>query len=193
MLPAWATVVVSLGGAFAVAAASVGVTWLRIRFDREQQRERLAHEREAAWRDRMVAAAADYSTGVEQAILGVRNVITAVYEKQDVEPVVQEAKRLLHEAVARLARVKLLFGQDAEATKAAGDLLPELDLARGAATKLDPTFAWQKLEKVYALHKEFNTAALTTIRQPHWIARADLRAEYRIEGAAASGRPPGPS
>jgi hypothetical protein len=45
----------------------------------------------------------------------------------------------------------------------ATDLLGELDIARGAATNKDPTFAWDKLEKVYKLRDEFNVAAIEAI------------------------------
>lgn len=171
MLHDWAIVLLSLVSGAVGGSIS---TLLRIRFDRkeaaeqrqhdrERQEARLAHERESEWRERRVFAAADFSTGVEQAILGVREIISAVGDKRDIEPVVAEAKRLTHECVARVARIKLLFGEDAAPTQPAKDVLSELELARGAAVKTDPTFAWSKLEKVYKLHAEFNAAALEAL------------------------------
>lgn len=165
MLPAWATVLLSLISAAAGVVGGIVITRIRISFDREQareqrthdrdqQRERLENERQAEWRDRLVLAAADYSTAVEYAILGVRDVISAVADKQEVGPVIDEAKQRSHECVSRLARIKLLFGENANATKPAKELLPELELARGAAAKTDPTFAWEKLGKVYRYHAE---------------------------------------
>jgi hypothetical protein len=169
---------------------------LRVRFDRRQatatrthdremQEARPAHEREAEWRQRLVFAAEDFSIGVEQAILSVRDVISAVSGRDDVESAVKEAKRRLHEVVARFARIKLLFGERATATAPAVDLLVELDLARNAAAKADATFAWEKLEKVYMLHTDFNSAAFEMISSPRWAVGRSLEMPYSSEHPAA--------
>jgi hypothetical protein len=184
-LTGWETVVISLGGGGVTGAAAVAVAVVtgkqgrkqlerriehesdqqteRLRYDREEHESKLRHERSEAWTDRLVRAADDFAIGIEQAILGVRDVIAFVGEDREPEPVVEEAKRRLHEAVARMARVRLLFRDDAEVVQPAKDLLHELDLARGAATNRDPTFAWEKLERVYALRDEFNAAAIKAI------------------------------
>jgi hypothetical protein len=193
MLPAWATVVLSLVSALAGVAGGIVITWMRIGFDRTQateaheherqrQETQLAHEREAEWRERLVFAAVDFSIGVEHAILGVREVISAVRDKRELEPFVVEAKRVLHEAVARVARIKLLFGDGSDSTRLAKDLLPELDLARGAASNPDPTFAWEKLAEVYRLHEQFNTAAFEMISNQRWRVGRNLTMRYRVEG-----------
>jgi hypothetical protein len=176
-LSGWQTVVISLGGGAVTGAAALLVAWVtgrhgrkqldrRLQHERVEQERQREHERSEQWTDRRVRAADDFATGVEQAILGVRDVMAAVRDKRDVEPVAAEAKRRLHEAVARIARVKLLFGGDEKVTRPAENLLGELDLARGAAMSADPTFAWEKLEKVYGWRDEFQSAAIDALRQP---------------------------
>jgi hypothetical protein len=175
VLPAWATVVLSLISAAAGIAGGVVVTKPRIGFDRTenalsrahetaQQERHLEHDRSEQWVDRLVRAADDFSTGIEQAILGVRDVIAAVAEKGDVEAAKAEAKRRVHEAVARVARIELLFGEDTEPARIAKDLLPEIDVARAAADRTDPGLAWETLEKIYGLHAQLNRETLEVIR-----------------------------
>lgn len=205
MLPAWATVAIAAISALAGIVGGVAVTLLRNRFERgqndamrrherEQQEGRLAHERSEQWTERLVRASDDFSTGVEQAILGVRAVIDAVGTKGDVQLAAQEAqrqideaKRRIDEAVARLARIKLLFGADADAVLIAKDLVTELSIARGAAQKTDPTFAWEKLEKISGLHDRFNAAAFEMISSPRWRVGSELELRYRIAGTADGG------
>jgi len=119
---------------------------------------------------------------VEQAILGIRYVITAVSDKEDVDAAAVEAKRRVHEAVARVARIKLLFGEDSKAAGVAKDLLPALDVARSLAERPDGG-AWEKLEKVYGLHRDFNEAAFEMISSPEWKVGKSLSLPYRIESA----------
>src|SRR5204863_245437 len=133
-------------------AGGVVVTLIRIRFDRnenvslreherQRQERQLEHERSEQWVERLVRAADDFSTGVEQAILGVRDVISAVTDQTgDVDQASLEAKRRVHEAIARVGRIKLLFKADSRPAQIAADLLPELDVARQAAEKPDSTF-----------------------------------------------------
>jgi beta-phosphoglucomutase-like phosphatase (HAD superfamily) len=173
----WATVLLALITASAGVVGGVAVTEKRIRFDRdenaknrehekEQQRQQLEHERSEQWVDRLIRAADDFSTGVEPAILGVRDVISVVSGKGDVAAAAVEAKRRNHEAVARVARIKLLFGENSDAANVARDLLPELEVARSAAERPDPTFAWEKLEKVYALYVNVTAREMISSRQP---------------------------
>jgi gas vesicle protein len=176
-LSGWQTVAITIGASGVTALAALLVAQLtgkqgreqlerQLEHEREQQVRRLAHERSEQWTDRLVRAADDFSTGVEQATLGIRDVISAVADKGDVDAASAEAKRRLHEAVARVARIRLLFGDDSPAVTPAGNLLVELDIARGAATKTDGTFAWEKLDKVYRLHEEFRAAAREMIAGP---------------------------
>jgi hypothetical protein len=102
-------------------------TWLRIR-----------HEREEAFRERLLVAADDFATGILQAILAVRDVSVArvdhdpdwatpdQHHHPDVEAASEEARRRIDQAHARLARVELLFGRGSAAGEAAGDLVTAL-------------------------------------------------------------------
>jgi hypothetical protein len=76
VLPAWATVTLAIVTGI---AAGYIVTVVRIRFDRAeakamreherlQQEAQLAHERDEQWRGRLVDAAAEFSTGAQQAL-----------------------------------------------------------------------------------------------------------------------------
>lgn len=180
MLPAWATVAIALGASAITAVAALGATWLRIRFERRQddarrmhdwrqQEAQLEHEREEAWRDRMVRAADDFSTGVEQALLAVNDAISAVTNRADRSAIVEEAHRTIREAVARVGRIRLLFGEESRAVAVARDLLPELRLALsqveggGAEVHARVPHAWKTLEKAYEHHREFNRAAREAI------------------------------
>jgi hypothetical protein len=184
MLPAWATVAISLGGAIVVALSNALVTQLRIRFERDQQHGRLKHERETEWRERLVFAAADFATGVEQAILGLRNVMAAsATNKPEVEPLADEAKRLVQEAMARMARIKLLFGEDAQATKLASALVEELAFALQSVRHGDLGSAKSKLEKAREQYRAFNAAALEMLLNPRWAVGANLQVQYDIAGA----------
>jgi hypothetical protein len=199
-LSGWQTVAITIGASGVTALAALLVAQLtgkqgreqldrQLEHEREQQVRRLAHERSEQWTDRLVRAADDFSTGVEQATLGIRDVISAVAEKGDVDAASAEAKRRLHEAVARVARIRLLFGDDSPAVTPAGNLLVELDIARGAATKTDATFAWEKLDKVYRLHEDFRAAAREMIASPRWSVGKSLEARYDVAGIDASSGP----
>jgi hypothetical protein len=195
VLPAWATVVIAAISALAGVAAGVIVTLIRIRFDRsesaamrehepERQERQLQHERSEQWVERMVRAADDFSTGIEQAILGVRDIINAVADKGDVDKASAEAKRRVDEAIARVARIKLLFKADSKPARIASDLFPELDVARAAATRTDPELAWTKLSTIYGQHAAFNEAAFDIISSPRWSVGTSLTTAYRIERAS---------
>jgi len=199
MLPAWATVSIAAISALAGIIGGVLVTVIRNRseqreneatrrHEREQQEARLAHERTEQWSERLVRAADDFSTGVEQTILGLRDVFTAIGDEGDVDAARAEAKRRLHETVARLARIKLLFGEDAEAVTIARDILGELDYVHRATQEADdPTLAWQHLEKVYGLHASFHAAAFEMISSPRWRVGRDVKLTSRGAGTAAEG------
>jgi hypothetical protein len=191
VLPAWATIVIAAVSALAGIAGGVAVTLTRIHFDRdenatlreherERQERQLQHERNEQWVERLVRAAEDFSTGVEQAVLGIRNVIATVSDNGNVDQADAEAKRRVEEAVARVARIKLLFKADSRPAQIAADLLPELDVARAAATRTD-TLVWDKLSSVYNLHADFMEAAFDIISSPRWSVGKDLTTRYRVE------------
>lgn len=178
MLPAWATVTLSIVSALAGIVGGVAVTRVRIRFDREQaaatrdheqrqQEARLAHEREERWRDRLVDAAAEFSTGGQQAVLRVHEAIQAAGEFEH-QSAIDEARRVNGEVIARVGRVKLLFGEGTAPSDIAGDLIRALETtlthARAASAR-GPSQqpAWNELDKAYAKLGEFNAAALEMI------------------------------
>ena len=108
VLPAWATITLSIVSALAGIVGGVAVTQVRIWFDREQaaatrdherrqQEVRLAHEREEQWRDRLVDAAAEFSTGAQQALLRVHEAIQAAGQVGEQQRAVGEARRVIEE------------------------------------------------------------------------------------------------
>jgi hypothetical protein len=180
VLPAWATITLAAISALAGIVGGLSVTWIRIRFDRtenaeerthqqELQEQRLEHERAEQWRDRLVRAADDFSTGTQQALLRVHEAIQAVVNRGDRKGTVAEAERVIGEAIARVGRVKLLFGEDSEPAKIADRLLPQLELTLGYVKGRRPggrvREAWDAIEKAYARQREFTRAAREAIRQ----------------------------
>ncbi len=89
-------------------------------------------------REAMMAGARDFSTGVQQAIMGVKDAVEAPSRQlADISVVwaaVPEIRRLVGEAEARLARVHLGFGPESEAASAAGAAVAAL---RSAARNLE--------------------------------------------------------
>jgi hypothetical protein len=73
------------------------------------------------------------------------------------------------EAIARVGRVKLLFGEDSEPANRAEDLVRQLEhtltYARDGKEMIEAwdRLAWNQLEKAYAKHRDFNRAALQMI------------------------------
>jgi hypothetical protein len=98
-----------------------------------------------------------------------------------VDAAAADAKRRVHEAVARVA----LFGEDSDAANIAKDLLPEVDVARGLAERPDGERG-TKLEKIYALHRDFNEAAFEMISSPKWAVGKSLSLPYRVERSPAT-------
>ena len=164
-LSGWQTVLIALGGGLITGAAALLVAFVSGKQAGKQLERRLEHDRHQQWTDRRFRAGADFATGVDQAIPAVRLVIAVVREKQDVDPVAAEAHRLVHEGVARLARIRLLFGQDTAVTRPAEKLLDELELARDAAADPDPSFALAKLDEVYRLRDEFQAEAIAVMHR----------------------------
>jgi hypothetical protein len=193
VLPAWATITIAAISAAAGILGAFVVTWIRIGFDRDEslkdraherelQERRLDHERAEQWRDRRVRAADDFSTGVQQALLRVHEAIQAAAmseestSKQVAEAgvIVAEAERVIGEAIARVGRIKLLFGEESKPTKIAEQLLRQLEVSLTPVKGVDVVGvnvarnvpdAWKAIEKAYGLHAEFNRAALDVINQ----------------------------
>jgi hypothetical protein len=182
MLPAWATVTLAIVSGLAGIVGGIAVTHVRIRFDREQatatrdherrqQEARLAHERDEQWRDRLVDAAVEFSTGVQQALLRAHEAIQAAGDVGEHQRALAESRRVIGEAIARVGRVKLLFGEGTAPSEIAGDVIRALEAtvarareANAEAPSRQP--AWTHLDEAYARHRDFNTAALEMISRP---------------------------
>lgn len=108
MLPAWATVLIALGSA---ALTGVIAAWLTTRI-------RNQHEREERLRERMLVAADDFVTGVQQAHRSLWEVLAAEEQGSTVDERLPAASELVEAAHDRLARVKLLFGTETPAGRA---------------------------------------------------------------------------
>jgi hypothetical protein len=110
--------------------AGLAATWLRIR-----------HEREEAFRDRLITAADDLSTGLLQAIIALEDAYQACLDRGfvdgesrliirdpktgqvafEITEALKHAERVIAEARARSARVSLLFGP-VSAPRPSGDV-----------------------------------------------------------------------
>jgi hypothetical protein len=153
MLPTWAVVVITLGGSGITAFAALGGSFLRAELERRER-----------WRDRLVAAADDFSTAIERALLAVRDSLDQLHE-EGAAGNTAEASRAIDETVASAARVELLFGATSEPASAARNLLGELrrivwDAERGDADAFDHN------EKPGQLRNRFNSSALEAIGPP---------------------------
>jgi hypothetical protein len=187
-LSGWQTVLITLGASALTGAAALIVSWVNGRqetarldrqldHERDQQSERIQHERDEQWRDRLTDAAADFSTGVQQALLRVHEAIQVVgappIESHSVrearaEAAIGEAERTIGEAIARVARVTLVFGEVSSAAGLAEDVVRQLEATLNEV-KPSPgrntAAAWHGLSEAYELHKRFNQAARNAIRQ----------------------------
>jgi hypothetical protein len=181
MLSGWQTVAISLGASTLTGAAALLGAWIRGRQDRAQldrrlehertqQERQLEHERAEQWRDRLVRAADDFSTGAQQALLAVHQALQAVSgARGDPHATVAEADRVVGEAIARVGHVKLLFGEGSEPANRAEDLVRQLEhtltYARDGKETIEAwdRLAWNQLDKAYAKHRDFNRDALEMI------------------------------
>jgi hypothetical protein len=176
VLPAWATVAIAAISGAAGIAGGVIATWMRISFDRsenvrtreherEQQTRQLEHDSAEEWRDRRIRAADDFSTGIEQATLSIRSLIGTDPVYGNIASASERATHLVEETVARLARIKLLFGEESEAARVGKDVVAELDLVRKLAVDPRREGTWEALAKVYALHASFNDEVLAVVHR----------------------------
>jgi hypothetical protein len=176
MLPAWATITISLGAALITALAAIGGAWLHGSLENREQ-----------WRDRLVKAADDFATSVLQALLALRDAQGVVHDAQttqdlkvdpsnvesildlrEVAESIKELDRRVDEAHARLARVQLLFGLKSKAGKAAADCVLTLRGGAGALREW-PYPEWERagnlLATTHDLHEAFLTAALEAVSE----------------------------
>jgi hypothetical protein len=169
-------VIAGLGGGLAG-------TWLQIR-----------HERDEAFRNRLITAADDLATGLQQAIIGLdeaystalkygyvdaQNRVTwASPETGQVAPETEEAfaqaRKLIGEARARTARVSLLFGPVSAPDRSATLALMHLDgtlmaLDAWPVTKLDEFSKQLGGARTYLA--DFNRWALQEVRGRPWWRR----------------------
>jgi hypothetical protein len=212
VLTGWQTVAISLGGGAITGTTAFVATWLRGKQDGTQLDRRLVHEREhqareleaaraEQWRDRLVRAADDFSTGAMQAMLALRDALVAARHgdlKRQVEEVdgawsheyvselptviaaVRELERRVDEAHARLARVHLLFGETSEAGRAADAVIEALRRSVEHVGRYfpgpDEVRGEMALSDADEATAAFGRAALEQIRDPERAASAAIDA-----------------
>lgn len=160
----WELVVVGLVSG---AAGALLTTLLRIR-----------HERSEQLRDRMIEAADDCSTGLQQALMALGN-ITAE-DADDIRlsgklpKMISEGRRRKDEVLARMGRIQLLFGTESATTLAGYDSLTAFVLALDGlelANPLDRESAGAvqgHLRQSADRMLEFNRQARKAIKRAQW-------------------------
>lgn len=137
-----------------------------------------SHDRDERIRDRMVIAADDFATGAIQTFQALRDLANPPVPSFQ-PPNASEARRLLDELMARIARVELLFGEDSSTASDGRDLLNELNelvtkiekgLLAGAAIAPDVASANEK-------RRAFQRSALIALRAGTWssLSRRKVR------------------
>jgi hypothetical protein len=168
--------IAGLGGGFAG-------TWLQIR-----------HEREEAFRERLINAADDLSTGLIQAVIGLndafstslkhaymdaRNRLTFHHPQsgevpKEIEEALARARGLIGEARARTARVSLLFGPVSEPDRGATLTLIHLENTLGALDAWPVPELEKFREELAGARKylaNFNESALREAKGRPWWRR----------------------
>jgi hypothetical protein len=163
-------------------------TWLQIR-----------HEREEAFRGRLITAADDFSTGLLQAIIGLEAARSTCVERAFLYPpdpnqlifrdpatgempaesveALRRSRELIREVEARRARISLLFGPGSMPDVSTRMALLALDEAHRALEERPvPDFERQSTEMSDARerHKHFNEYALEEIRGRPWFVRSRI-------------------
>jgi hypothetical protein len=160
-------------------------TWLQIR-----------HEREEAFRERLITAADDLSTGLLQAIIGLDTAHTTCIDRAFLYPpdperltfrdpntgempaesaeALRRSRELIREVEARRARISLLFGPvsapDATTTVAVFSL-EEAQHALEHRPLPDLGRYSELMRNAREGHRDFNRRALTEVRGRPWFAR----------------------
>jgi hypothetical protein len=154
------------------------------------------HEREERFRERMLAAADDYSTGVVQALLKLnaarQSVATwllvddaprSVNRPDDVTGAIAAADELVDVVHSRLARVQLLFGESSLAGEAAGEALVKMRATLGTLREIPSTnlaVARIEFEAAAKGHAKFNREALAAMRRNEWAWRARVAIQHPL-------------
>ena len=160
-------------------------TWLRIR-----------HEREEAFRERLITAADDLSTGLLQAIIGLDSAHTTCVGRAFLYPpdpnrltfrdsntgempaesveALRRSWELIREVEARRARISLLFGPTSAPDATASMAVITLKEAQHALEDRplpDLDRYSEQMQHARDDHRNFNSQALTEVRGRPWFAR----------------------
>ena len=126
MLPAWATVLIALGGAAIGAIAGITGSYFTLR----GAQLNIEHSEREAWRTRLIEAAQDCSQNSMTAMID----ILRIADTDDPYTEAATASEQLEAGGDTLARstiqVDLLFGQQSPVSKAGRDLAGSLEVAR---------------------------------------------------------------
>jgi len=151
---------------------------------------RIGHERQERLRERMLTAADDFAIGVQQAGMALREARSHegdVHPAGTVLPTTAEARRCVGEVEARLARIRLLFGEFTAACDAAERVDEGLEVQIEALQPrwLTPTEEQleQAMEDTWEGLRAFNREALRALRRPGYG-----RSRWRWEHAKAKAR-----
>jgi hypothetical protein len=160
-------------------------TWLQIR-----------HEREEAFRERLITAADDLSTGLLQAIIGLETAHTTCVDHAFLYPpdpnritfrdsntgempaqsaeALRQSRELIREVEARRARISLLFGPVSAPDRTATIAVITLEEAQRALEDRplpDLDRYSEQMRNAREDHRNFNTHALTEVRGRPWFVR----------------------
>lgn len=165
MLPAWATVLIALGGAAIGAAAGVIGSYFTLRGARLQ----IEHEEREAWRSRLVAAAERFLESYERAshVYGELSMeVVDAHEKGrslgDEAASIAQTERLTRDLLSALTELTLVFGPDSDAYQAGsklavntGEALAEVRSlsSRSEAESVWGGFGAARAEVVAAVHE----------------------------------------
>ncbi|HEY3961619.1 MAG TPA: hypothetical protein VGL84_03775 [Gaiellaceae bacterium] len=148
------------------------------------------HERDERFRERMLIAADDYSTGVVQAMLLLNAARHRVLDEligKDGKPVtlsdetrgvIATAIERVDDAHSRLARVQLLFGDTTTAGVSANTALASMRATIRCMNewpRADGPGVTEAFTKAHDAHQAFNRDALAAMRGGRWAWRGDDR------------------
>jgi hypothetical protein len=147
----------------------------------------ISHERGAELRTHMLNAADEFSTQTIAALQSVRNAAGEILKDQtellddhtgwfidEIQPYLDGANDSVDDALSKLARVHLLFGDDSEAGIAATDVTRHLrNLNQALEHRPESIREHEQMsryssnfDQVTKFHREFNRAALAALKPP---------------------------
>jgi hypothetical protein len=192
VLPAWATVVIALGGTFVGAASGVLGSWMALRVARLN----IGHEAQEAWKSRVVDAAQSFLTAdtllFQQLDLAIRALKA---EAPDVANWSKKAEQGFLECTPRALILGLLIPPDSSAYTALQNTVESLGSCVRTLTHPDPPpeqepgesdknarirMANEYLWKANLAQDEFSRSANEFIRPNRSIRRADRRRRATI-------------